>query len=124
MGTPLVTLPLRGVKASGSPPLLTAGPAFGTVLAFELSTRLGLCPPEETARVRRHFGAIGLPTGLEFLSGRVLSADTLVRHMERDKKVQDGRVTYVLARGIGRAFLSRDVELADVAALLNSALGA
>lgn len=96
--------------------------AIGTVLAFELSTRLGLCPPEETARVRRHFAAIGLPTGLEFLSGRVLSADTLVRHMESDKKVQDGRVTYVLARGIGRAFLSRDVELADVAALLNGAL--
>jgi 3-dehydroquinate synthase len=98
--------------------------AIGLCLAFDLSTRLGLCPPEHAARVRRHLAAVGLPTGLETLDGQALSAGALLDHMSRDKKVQDGKVTFVLVRGIGEAFLSRDVNLADVEALLNSALAA
>jgi 3-dehydroquinate synthase len=98
--------------------------AIGLSLAFELSTRLGLCPPEDTARVRRHLAAMGLPTGLESLDGQALSAAALLDHMGRDKKVRDGKVTFVLVRGIGQAFLSRDVNPADVEALLNSALAA
>jgi len=98
--------------------------AIGLSLAFDLSTRLGLCPPEETARVRRHLAAIGLPTGLEALDGQVLSAEALLDHMGRDKKVRDGKITFVLARGIGQAFLSQEVNLADVEALLNNTLAA
>ena len=44
--------------------------------------------------------------------------------MGRDKKVRDGKITFVLARGIGQAFLSREVNVADVEALLNSTLAA
>jgi 3-dehydroquinate synthase len=98
--------------------------AIGMALAFDLSTRLGLCPPDETARVRRHLAAIGLPTGLEALGGQILSARALLDHMSRDKKVRDGKITFVLARGIGQAFLSQEVNLADVEALLNSTLAA
>ena len=96
--------------------------AIGMVLAFDLSTRLGLCPQEDTARVRRHLAAIGLPTGLEWFGGRVVSPSDLLEHMSRDKKVRDGRITFVLARGIGRAFLSQDVDPRDVEALLTGAL--
>ena len=96
--------------------------AIGMVLAFDLSTRLGLCPQEDTARVRRHLAAIGLPTGLEWLGGRAVGPSDLLEHMSRDKKVRDGRITFVLARGIGRAFLSQDVDLRDVEALLTGAL--
>jgi 3-dehydroquinate synthase len=96
--------------------------AIGLALAFDLSTRLGLCPQEDTARVRRHLAAIGLPTGLEWFGGRAVSPRNLLEHMSRDKKVRDGRITFVLARGIGRAFLSHDVALSEVEALLNGAL--
>ena len=96
--------------------------AIGLTLAFDLSARLGLCPQEETARVRRHLAAIGLPTGLEWFGGRAVSPRDLLEHMSRDKKVRDGRITFVLARGIGRAFLSQEVDLREVEALLNGAL--
>ena len=98
--------------------------AIGMVMAFELSSQLGLCPPEDVARLRRHLAAVGLPTGLEWLPGRSWSAEALIDHMSRDKKVKDGRIGFVLARGIGRAFVSREVETSDVAALLNGAIAA
>ena len=38
--------------------------------------------------------------------------------MAGDKKVHDGRVTFVLAKGLGQAFLTRDVPAEAVRALL------
>ncbi len=93
-------------------------------MAFDLSARLGLCPAEDAARVRRHLAAVGLSTGLDATGGRVWSAPDLLAHMARDKKVKDGRIVFVLARGIGRAFLSDQVDPADVEALLTSVIAA
>ena len=44
--------------------------------------------------------------------------------MRHDKKVQDGRMTFVLTRGIGQAFLSREVPPEALAALLDEAFAA
>ncbi len=96
--------------------------AIGMVMAFELSARLGLCPPEDAARARRHLAAVGLPTGLDSLDRPPPSAERLLEHMGRDKKVESGRITFVLARGVGRAFVTRDVDPALVAELINGAL--
>jgi 3-dehydroquinate synthase len=98
--------------------------AIGMVLAFDLSARLGLCPTEDAARVRRHLAAVGLPTGLESLGEGCWDARTLLEHMSRDKKVRQGRITFVLVAGIGRAFLRPDVEITDVQDTLNSAIAA
>ena len=46
------------------------------------------------------------------------AVDEILGHMRHDKKAQSGRMTFILARGIGRAFVSRDVQEAAVAALL------
>jgi len=97
--------------------------AIGMVMAFELSAMLGLCPSEDPARVARHLASVDLPTSPAAI-GRGFDAGRLVHHMRQDKKVKDGRLTFVLVRGIGRAFLSRDVELAQVEALLARALAA
>jgi 3-dehydroquinate synthase len=97
--------------------------AIGMVMAFELSSMLGLSPSEDAARVARHLASVGLPTSPAAI-GRGFDASRLVHHMRQDKKVKDGRLTFVLARGIGRAFLSRDVELGQVEALLARALAA
>src|SRR3546814_8515706 len=35
--------------------------SIGMVMAFDLSVRLGLCPADDAARVRRHLAEIGLP---------------------------------------------------------------
>ncbi len=97
--------------------------AIGMVLAFELSVRLGHCAPADAARVRALLGAIGLPTSPANLpGGGDGAADRLVAHMAQDKKVRDGRVMFVLARGIGDAYLSLEVDLDDVRALLDDAL--
>ena len=96
--------------------------AIGMVLAFELSQHLGLCPPDDTERVRRHLAELGLPVTLAGLAGPEWTADALFSHMLQDKKAQDGRPTLVLLRGIGRAFTSREVEAETVRALLDDAL--
>ncbi len=98
--------------------------AIGITLAFDLSAQLGLCPAADADRVRRHLAAIGLPTGLDQIPGRRFAVDALLDHMSRDKKVDAGRIIFILTRGIGKAFVSDQVEISDVAMLLTRAVAA
>jgi 3-dehydroquinate synthase len=98
--------------------------AIGMVMAFDLSARLGLCPLEDAARVQRHLASIGLPTSPSWIDGRSFSSAPLIEHMRQDKKVKDGRIGFVLTRGIGQAFTPAYVDLADVAAMLDEAIAA
>jgi 3-dehydroquinate synthase len=94
------------------------GVAAGMALAFRYSARLGLCAPEEAERVTAHLKAVGLPHDL---ASAHVTADgaTLVAHMLHDKKMAAGTLPFLLARGIGQTFLSKDVVLDDVAAFLD-----
>ncbi len=93
--------------------------ALGMRLAFDLSAQLGLCSPDVPLRVRRHYEAVGLPASLgQIANGRRFEASHLLRHMGRDKKVRDGHITLILSRGIGEAFISRDVDRATLEAFL------
>jgi len=94
------------------------GVAIGMALAFDLSAQLGLCPPEAADRVRRHLAAVDLPTGFERLAGRAWDPQRLLAHMRRDKKAHDGRLTFVLARGIGETFVTDAVAETEVERLL------
>ncbi|MGO8868479.1 MAG: 3-dehydroquinate synthase [Alphaproteobacteria bacterium] len=98
--------------------------ALGMVMAFDLSVRLGYCLAADAARVRRHLAAMGLPTTLDRTDGRRWDAGRLVEHMARDKKVRDGRIAFVLARGIGEAFVAREVAPEAVRMLLDAAIAA
>lgn len=97
--------------------------AFGMVMAFDLSVRLGLCPASDADRVRAHFNTVGLMTKPP-VEAQNVSTDIYLGHMMQDKKVADGEITFVLVRRIGQAFLSRDVKLSDVTAILKAALSA
>jgi 3-dehydroquinate synthase len=92
--------------------------AIGMRQAFDFSAKLGLCAAGEAARVAAHLDATGLPTRLDTQRG--FAAAALIDHMGHDKKVRDGKLTFVLARGIGKAFVAPDV---DVAALRGFMLG-
>jgi 3-dehydroquinate synthase len=97
--------------------------AIGMVLALQLSARLGLAPAGDALRLSRHLAAVGLPTDLTALAGGgAATADRLIEHMHSDKKMHHGRARFILARGIGRAFVAGDVELADVRAILDDAI--
>lgn len=89
--------------------------SIGMVLAFELSVRLGLCEQEDCLRVKRHLKMVGLPTHIpDYLNDH----RRLVEFMRKDKKVKDGKLHFVLARGIGHAFITPDVTEEDVLAML------
>ncbi len=96
--------------------------AIGLVLAFQLSVRLDLCSSGDAERVRRHLAAAGLPVDMHKFADASWSADDLIAHMERDKKVKDGKLTVVLAHGIGRSFISREVNREEVGAFLKDIL--
>jgi 3-dehydroquinate synthase len=95
--------------------------AIGMQLAFDLSVRLDFCKAEAAERLRRHFAALGLPS-LAVLGGAGLTAEALLQHMQKDKKVREGRVSLILARDIGEAFICRDVPPPTLADFLNEAL--
>jgi len=93
--------------------------AIGLGLAFRLSARLGLAPATDAERILRHLDEVGLPAELSRLNRR-FSAASLLHHMRHDKKVRDGAITFVLARGIGQAYTSRDVPAEAVIDLLRA----
>ena len=94
------------------------GVALGMCLAFDLSVEMGLCPPDDAARVRAHLARSGLPTRLADVPGALPGADDLIALMATDKKVADGKLTFILARGIGQSFITRDVDRAQLARVL------
>lgn len=94
------------------------GVAIGMVLAYRFSVRLGLADRSDADRVEAHLRAVGLPAGLGDISGERPDADTLMHYIAQDKKVSRGNLTLVLARGIGRSFIARDVPAADLLSFL------
>ena len=90
---------------------------IGLGLAFRLSARLGVCAAGDARRVEAQLAAVGLEGDLSRLNRR-FSAQALLGHMRRDKKNRDGRIRFVLARGIGQAFTSDGVDEAVVADFL------
>ena len=93
--------------------------AIGCALAFRFSAERGLCPAADAARVTAHLAAAGLP---DHPRGIAASAAPLIAHMRQDKKMAAGTLPFVLARGIGQAFVARDVPLDDVTAFLDRVL--
>ena len=91
--------------------------ALGMIMAFTLSADMGLSPAADTDRLIRHFNQVGLPTSLP--GNRKWDTQRLIDHMAGDKKMKDGRVTFVLAKGTGASFLSRDVTPRTLAATLD-----
>ncbi|MFO1162100.1 MAG: 3-dehydroquinate synthase [Reyranellaceae bacterium] len=114
---------------TGFGPDLFHGEAVGAgmALAFDLSARLGLCPAADAERVRRHLGAVGLPVRLRAIGGsnrRDWQSFKLIDHMRGDKKAEAGKLTFVLARGIGKTFVSREVDENVLRGLLDDAIAA
>lgn len=97
------------------------GVAIGCALAFDLSARMGLCSQEAPSRVLAHLRQMGMPASLRDVPGDLPDDAGLIALMGQDKKVIDGQLRFVLARGIGEAFVSDDVTRDMLAAVLRDA---
>ena len=100
--------------------------AIGMAMAFNLSAKMGLCSEEEAARVSTHLAEVNLPSRLTGLDHPVcnvkMTADDLIKHMAQDKKVADGKLTFILARGIGDAFITQNVDPEQVREVLEMSI--
>ncbi len=83
---------------------------------------MGLCAQEDPSRVRAHLRRMGMKTDLADIDGDLPDAAALLALMGQDKKVIDGRLRFILARGIGNAFVAEDVPGDQVLRLLEDAL--
>jgi 3-dehydroquinate synthase len=94
------------------------GVSIGMRMAFDFSVRSGLCPEGDAERLRRHLTACDMPVNISDIPGKAQSgnwtADILLQHMGQDKKVSAGQMTFILARGIGQGFVTRDVVESDL----------
>jgi shikimate kinase/3-dehydroquinate synthase len=100
------------------------GVAIGMVSAFRFSRDLGLCSGQDAGRVEAHLKAVGLPTRVRDIPGFDAAAGDILAAMRQDKKAERGRLTFILARGIGESFVARDVDEANVSAFLARELAA
>ena len=84
--------------------------AIGMACAFRFSRQLGLCSGQDATRVEAHLKGVGLPTRIGDIPGLGVGAEDILAAMRQDKKVERGRLTFILARGIGESFVARDVQ--------------
>jgi shikimate kinase / 3-dehydroquinate synthase len=94
------------------------GVAIGMALAFRFSRDLGLCSGQDTGRVEAHLKSVGLPTRIDDIPDFKADSESLLAAMRQDKKVERGKLTFILARGIGESFVARDIEEESVSAFL------
>ncbi len=84
--------------------------AAGCALAFRFSATLGLCSRQDAGRATAAIANSGLPAALDDIASTPFSAARLLEHMGQDKKAEGGRLNFILARGIGEAFVAKDVD--------------
>jgi 3-dehydroquinate synthase len=90
-----------------------AAVAIGMLAAAAVAQRLGLFGQDELARLKALIRAAGLPTKVS--GGKVKDILAAMRH---DKKIQGGRLRFVLPRAIGDVIISDEVELSLVEEVL------
>ena len=100
------------------------GVAIGMALAHRFSARLGLCAGQDAVRAEAHLRTVGLPVSLAEVPGDLPGPEGLLDYIMQDKKVSRGALTFILTRGIGRAFIAKDVAPADVLSFLRSVMTA
>ncbi len=100
------------------------GVAVGMACAFRFSRDLGLCHGQDAVRIENHLAGVGLPTRISQIPGLRPDPEAILAAMRQDKKVERGKLTFILARGIGQSFIAKDVPEPDVLRFLERDLQA
>lgn len=80
--------------------------AAGTMLAADLSRRMGWLNDDEVARMRAIFKAANLP-----IDPPALGVDRYLDLMGLDKKVVDGKIRFILQQAIGKSVVTSDYDV-------------
>jgi len=100
------------------------GVAIGMACAFRFSHDLGLCAADDVRRIESHLAGVGLPIRISAVRGLNADARAIFDAMRQDKKVERGRLTFILARAIGASFIAKDVSEAQTLDFLERELAA
>lgn len=90
--------------------------SIGMVYAANLSLKMGLCSETAVKRIENLLLSLGLP-----VKGKRLSSDRLVKALETDKKVLNGKIRFVLLREIGKVEVQSDIPKRLIQKVLESA---
>jgi len=110
-------------RANGFGPGLLHGEGVGVGMAMALrySVKLGVCPRPDAVRAERVLNTLGLATQIKDLANpQIYKAADLLAHMAHDKKAKNGKLTLILARGIGKSYIQRDADTAPLLAFLEA----
>lgn len=109
-------------RANGFGSALLHGEAVGCgmAMAMRYSQALGLCSGQEAQRAVQGILSLGLETDLLKLSGGPYEANALLEHMMHDKKAEQGKLTLILAKGIGQSYIEKQVDAAHLLAFLKT----
>ncbi len=86
------------------------GVAIGMLMAMDLSVRLGHLQIQDVSRVQQHYMSTGLLANLPKIDDISWESNALLQHMYQDKKVDQGRLTFILMRAIGDAFITQEAS--------------
>ena len=90
------------------------GVGAGMAMAMRYSVDIGECSGQDAKRAESLLNALGLATRIGDLKGGPYKPDELLAHMAHDKKARNGRLTLILSRGIGKAYIQRDVDTGPI----------
>lgn len=96
--------------------------AIGTIIAFDLSTRLGLCDENDLQRVESHFVKVGLPTHAAQIPSFAATPDKLFALMQKDKKATADAINFIVVNGIGQAQIMSGIDEEIIKGVLNDSL--
>ncbi len=80
--------------------------AIGMVMAYEYSALEGLCRADDALRVGKLIKDSDLPVRVPDWP----NAETLLSHMQQDKKAEDGKLTFILAKAIGKCVVQKSID--------------
>ena len=94
------------------------GVAIGMIMAHAFSARMNQSSPDDTKRIKAYLKKIGLPTDISMIKRHIKGADQMLEFIAQDKKVSRGNLTFILTKGIGKAFVAKNVPASEVKAFL------
>jgi 3-dehydroquinate synthase len=97
--------------------------SVGMALAFATSAHMGLCPEADATKAIAHMARMDLPTRISDIQDfPALTAEHIIDLMGSDKKASGGRLTFILSRGIGQAFITQDVDMNIIHTIISRSL--